>query len=203
MKITLNEDESVDYLNLQDKYDSVIGTLMAEAEKAIARDADIETMRVTIQQLEATLEAKERIIEIQSDVGNIPVGDSSRVFRDSALARDLDEEYIGTQVIPKDITYLDERPTPPWQQDLQTLADAPSIDTPTTRTRWSAEEKQAIVTIKNKSGIYSGTDIEAIMHLFPGRTRAAVVSALWVKNIGVKKGKLKFNLPIPKNTGGN
>lgn len=65
-------------------------------------------------------------------------------------------------------------------------------------THWTTEEKEILSNIRNKNGTYNGMHIDTIMSFFPGRSRSSVVSALWTKNIGVKKDRLVFKLPKVK-----
>lgn len=133
MKITLNEEESESYLDLQENYDNIREVLLLEAEKAVARDAEIATLTATIQELQTTLEAKERIITIQNTANTTRDSfkmdsERHRVERDSQFAKDLEAP---------------EYPIAPWKQEILLATGAEQEDTTSTsRTRWSAEDTQ-------------------------------------------------------------
>ena len=131
MKITLNEEESESYLDLQENYDNIRGVLLLEAEKAIARDEEIATLTSTVQELQASLEAKERSIAIQ-DTASITRdsfkmdSERHRVERDTALVQGIESESSAT--------------VPDWLKPKQTTI--PADPTPTNRAKWSAEDAQ-------------------------------------------------------------
>jgi len=107
------------------------------------------------------------------------------------------EEYIEYLELNRLTTTLKEEVILPTQEDISNFLYTPSKG----GSHWSTEEKEALSNIRDKSGIYNNMHIESIMNFFPNRTKASVVSALWTKNIGVVKSRLKFKIVPSKIKG--
>ena len=163
MKITLNEEESQHYLDLQENYDNIMQVLLQESEKAIARNAEIATLTATIQELQATLEAREAAMKIQDTSYTESL---SRVTRDSQFAKDLEPVSA---------------PLPPWKQEvlLPTGTEQIPLDT-VYNTRWSKLDLDSFKAFITKTGIY-GSEYRTISFLAEhfGRTEASIKTKVY------------------------
>ena len=163
MKITLNEEESQHYLDLQENYDNIRGVLLLEAEKAIARNAEIATLTATIQELQATLEAREAAMKIQDTSYTESL---SRVTRDSQFAKDLEPVSA---------------PLPPWKQEVLLLSGTEQIPLDTVyNSRWSRLDIDSFKAFVTKTGIY-GSEYRTISFLAEhfGRTEASIKTKVY------------------------
>ena len=82
MTITLTNEEAWEYIDLKANNDEL-------SKSNIDLGFKVASLTNETTRLKAVLEATERIVLIQDNASSIPVGDSSRVFRDSALAKDI------------------------------------------------------------------------------------------------------------------
>ena len=189
MTITLTNEEAWEYIDLKANNDEL-------SKSNIDLGFKVASLTNETTRLKAVLEATERIVLIQDNASSIPVGDSSRVVRDSALAKDLGAEWMPKSpvTLKKAVHIMNslEAEPPPWIKPKEPVLKKGPY--------WTNDQRETFKKYITKTGIYSDEKYRTVSWLANefNCSESAITNRVYTTFSGsrrVIKGKIvpKFN----------